>query len=64
MYYEERRGGKWVRLDVPGERLVGTPHHIIYFKSMEIPAWANGRRAEIIRRIQGELTQPGYAHDI
>ena len=67
MYYEELRGGAWERLDIDGEMLMGRAHHVIYFASSEqwlrYPAWARGRRDEIIARITSEFREPDYEYD-
>ena len=56
MWYEERHDGVWQRIEVQGEMLMGRAHHVIYFDSIERwrqhPAWARGRRDEIIARIK------------
>ena len=56
MYYEELREGAWARLEIDGEMLTGRAHHVIYFASAEAwaryPAWAWGRRDEIVARIR------------
>jgi hypothetical protein len=66
MYYEELRDGTWERIDVDGEMLMGRAHHVIYFASPErwqaYPAWAHGRRAEIIERITSEFREPEYEY--
>ena len=58
MYYEELVDGKWQRIPIDGEMLVGPAHHIIYFASeeawQEYPAWARDRRPEIVARIKTE----------
>jgi hypothetical protein len=67
MYYEERIAGAWQRIDVDGEMLTGRAHHVIYFKSpsewQRYPAWAHGRRDEIIARIKLEFREPDYEYD-
>jgi hypothetical protein len=67
MYYEERIAGEWQRLVVDGEMLMGRAHHVIYFKSaadwQRYPAWAQGRRDEIIGRIKQEFREPDYEYD-
>jgi hypothetical protein len=66
MYYEERIAGAWQRLEVDGEMLTGRAHHVIYFKSpsewQRYPAWAQGRRDEIIARIKQEFREPDYEY--
>src|SRR5687767_14585962 len=47
MYYEELRDGTWQRIEIDGEMLVGTAHHVIYFGSLKFPEWARQRRDEI-----------------
>jgi len=67
MYYEELRDGAWERIDIDGEMLMGRAHHVIYFASSEAwlryPAWARGRREEIIARITSEFREPDYEYD-
>jgi hypothetical protein len=66
MFYEELVDGRWERLDIDGEMLVGGAHHIIYFASeaewVKYPAWARSRRAEIVGRIESALSPPDYEH--
>lgn len=66
MYYEERDGLSWRRLDIDGEMLLGRAHHVIYFRSAtdwtRYPAWAHGRRDEIIARIKQEFREPDYEY--
>jgi hypothetical protein len=67
MYYEEVIDGRWERIDLDGEMLVGRAHHVIYFPSQEtwseLPAWARDRREEIVGRIKGVFKQPDYAYE-
>jgi hypothetical protein len=51
MFYEEKHGGRWRRIPIPGEMLTGRAHHVIYFASIRFPDWAEGRREEILARI-------------
>ena len=66
MYYEERHGGAWERIDIDGEMLMGKAHHVIYFASparwREYPPWARDRRPEIIQRITSEFRPPEYEY--
>ena len=66
MYYEERIDGRWQRLEISGEMLMGPAHHVIYFASNEAwngyPEWARGRRAEIIPRIKSSFRAPEYEY--
>ena len=66
MFYEEFINGRWERLRVSGEMLMGRAHHIIYFASIDewadYPAWAQGRRSEIIARIQSRFHPPDYEY--
>jgi hypothetical protein len=66
MYYEERHGGGWQRIDISGEMLMGRAHHVIYFPSAKawerMPEWARLRRDEIIARIKSEFRQPDYEY--
>ena len=66
MYYEERHAGVWDRLEIDGEMLTGRAHHVIYFASAQrwlaYPAWAQGRRDEIIARIQSQFREPDYEY--
>ena len=64
MFYEERIGGVWQRIDLSGEMLMGRAHHVIYFPTAEawtkLPEWARHRREEILARIQSEFREPDY----
>ena len=66
MYYEELVNGRWERIDIDGEMLMGRAHHVIYFKSpaqwQSYPDWARHRRAEIIARIKREFRAPDYEY--
>ena len=66
MFYEERHGGVWQRLDIDGEMLTGSAHHVIYFASEETwqsyPEWARHRRDEIIARIKSRFHAPDYEY--
>lgn len=66
MYYEEYRQGSWERLNVDGEMLLGRAHHIIFFRTeadwSRYPAWAHGRRTEIIARIKSAFREPDYEY--
>jgi hypothetical protein len=67
MYYEELRDGKWERLKLGGEMLMGRAHHVIYFGNREDrkhhPDWAQGRRDEIIDRVKTAFRIPDYEYD-
>jgi hypothetical protein len=66
MYYEEWMNGRWERLEIDGEMLLGPAHHVIYFASeaewAKYPPWAHGRRSEIVNRIKQELRSPEYEY--
>lgn len=66
MYYEERHGWSWERIEIDGEMLMGPAHHVIYFPSpdqwLRHPSWAQGRRDEIIARIKSEFRPPDYEY--
>jgi hypothetical protein len=67
MYYEEARDGRWERIEISGEMLIGPAHHVIYFDTAEawekrVPDWARGRRNEIISRIKSAFRPPGYEY--
>jgi hypothetical protein len=66
MYYEELHDGRWERIEIQGEMLTGRAHHVIYFATpaqwASYPAWAQGRRDEIIARIRSEFLEPDYEH--
>ena len=66
MFYEEKHGGQWLRLDIDGEMLTGAAHHVIYFRSAEgwkaCPEWARHRRDEIIARIKSRFHAPEYEY--
>lgn len=63
MFYEEKHGGRWRRIPIPGEMLMGRAHHVIYFASIRFPDWAEGRREEIIARIKSAFLEPDYEYD-
>lgn len=67
MFYEEWRGGRWERIEISGEMLMGPAHHVIYFATpgqwSRYPEWAQGRRDEIIARIKSEFRPPEYEYD-
>ena len=63
MFYEEKHGGSWRRIPIPGEMLMGRAHHVIYFGSIRFPEWAEGRREEIIGRIKSAFPEPDYEYD-
>ena len=66
MYYEERHGSAWRRIDIDGEMLTGRAHHAVYLASPEswvrYPEWARHRRDEIVARIKSELREPDYEY--
>lgn len=66
MFYEELRDGVWERIEIDGEMLMGRAHHVIYFATPErwlgYPAWARGRRDEIVARITSEFREPDYEY--
>jgi len=66
MFYEEFVQGEWRRLELDGERLVGRPHHVIYFGSVrdwnKMPEWAHGRRREIISRVKSVFPLSDYSY--
>ena len=67
MYYEEFRKGRWERLEIPGEMLMGPAHHVIYFATPDeweqrYPEWARDRRGEIIERIKSVFRPPEYEY--
>ena len=66
MYYEERVGARWERLEISGEMLMAEAHHVIYFDSAAAwekhPAWARHRRDEIIARIKSRFRPPDYEY--
>ena len=68
LFYEQLVGGRWERLEINGEMMVGgRAHHVIYFASSEVwagyPAWARSRREEIISRIKSACPGPDYEYD-
>ena len=67
MFYEALRDGSWERLEIDGEMLMGTAHHVIYFKTpaqwQAYPPWARTRRDEIVARITSEFRPPDYEYD-
>ena len=63
MFYDELRNGTWHRIDIGGELLKGTPHHVIYITHMQYPEWATGRSGEIVGRIKSVFKATEYAYD-
>lgn len=66
--YKELVGGRLEQIDIDGEMLVGTPHHVLYIPNetewdRRYPRWAQGRRREIVDRITSELRPPEYEYD-
>lgn len=68
MFYEEKHGGQWLRLEIGGEMLMGAAHHVIYFRGAEgwlgYPEWARHRRDEIIARIKSRFHPPEYEYQV
>jgi hypothetical protein len=66
MFYEEKIGGVWQRLEIDGEMLTGRAHHVIYFASAEVwrgyPEWARERRDEILARVKSVFREPDYEY--
>lgn len=66
MYYEELRDGRWERIPISGEMLMGRAHHVIYFASprewLAYPDWARHRRTEIVARVKSEFRPPDYEY--
>ena len=66
MFYEEKIGGVWQRLEIDGEMLTGRAHHVIYFASAEVwrgyPEWARERRDEIVARVKSVFREPDYEY--
>lgn len=66
MFYEERHGDGWRRMEIDGEMLTGRAHHVIYFASAETwqgyPEWARHRRDEIIARVKSRFREPDYEY--
>jgi len=65
--YREQVGGRLEDFQLDGEMLMGTPHHVIYVPGearweQTAPAWARGRREEIVARIRSRLREPGYEY--
>jgi hypothetical protein len=64
--YEELIDGKWARIVIGGEMLVGKPRHVIYLPTEEewnrLPAWARNRQTEIISRLKLEHPEPEYVY--
>ncbi len=66
--YKERVGGRLEQIEIGGEMLVGTPHHVIYIPNdtewdRRYPRRAQGRRRGIAVRIASELRPPEYDYD-
>ncbi len=66
MYYEELRDGRWERIRISGEMLMGRAHHVIYFASpsdwLAYPDWARHRRDEIVARVKSAFRPPDYEY--
>lgn len=66
MDYEELRDGRWERIPISGEMLMGRAHHVIYFASprawLAYPDWARHRRDEIVARVKSEFRPPDYEY--
>lgn len=67
LIYKERIAGRWERLEIGGEMLDGTPHHVIYFDSAakwrSYPEWVRDRRSQIIGRVKEACPPPDYAYE-
>lgn len=65
VYYEERHGDGWRRIELEGEPTSGS-RYVIYFGTRaqweSEPEWARGRRAEIIGRLKSVLRIPRYEY--
>jgi hypothetical protein len=66
--YREVVRGRLEDFVLDGEMLMGTPHHVVYVPGAEkwehtAPAWARGRREEIVARIRSRLREPGYEYE-
>jgi hypothetical protein len=66
MHYEELRDGRWERIPISGEMLMGRAHHVVYFASprewLAYPEWARHRRDEIVARVKSEFRPPDYEY--
>jgi hypothetical protein len=67
IYYEELVDGQWTGFELGGEMLLGRAHHAIDFGSRDAwntrPAWARGRRDEIIARVKSACPMPDYEYN-
>jgi hypothetical protein len=63
MYYEEFRNGEWHRISVDGEMLMGRQHHMIFFRHITFPDWAETRKDQIIARIKSAFPKSDYEYD-
>ena len=69
MFYDELIDGAWERIEIDGEMQCGSgdPQHVVWFPTEEqwarLPNWTAGRRAEILKRVQGELRPPRYEYE-
>jgi hypothetical protein len=64
--YQELSGGKVVRLIIAGEMVMKGPH-VVYVPTeddwqQEMPAWAHGRRKEIIENVRRGLWSKHYEY--
>ena len=64
VYYEERAGDAWRRLELESEP--ADSGHVIYVGTKaqweSEPGWVQGRRVEILRRIRSVLPVPRYEY--
>ena len=66
-YYEEFIDGKWLRIAIDGEMLVGKPKHVFYLPTEDdwrlLPEWARHRRTEILARMKSDYPETDYAYE-
>jgi len=65
--YQELRNGRVERLTIEREMMIGAPH-VVYVPTEKewqqtMPAWAEGRRIEIIDKVKRRLGTKDYEYD-
>lgn len=69
MFYDELIDGHWERIQIDGEMQGGDgdPQHVVWFPTEDqwamLPRWTEGRREQILNRVQGELRPPRYEYE-
>jgi hypothetical protein len=65
--YIQMVDGEACSIEIDGERLNGTPHHVLYLPSQAewdgFPEWAQRDREIILERIRETFPEPGYEYE-